>query len=139
MTMARTAPRPVKVPATSDMDTETFCKHFNARHRESLAGLKRLDPERFPFEIEQQYRAFHIQLHRSRAGLDHTHKEEPPVARIEYALNCLEENNLTGWRQIAGASGVVAYFPGGEFAVRKEGHTIHCRDAKEAAALMVRV
>lgn len=128
----------VTVPATSDMDTATFCKHFNMRHSESLAGLKALDPDRFPFEVEQQYRAFHIQLHRARANYRHRHAKELPVARIEYALKCLEENGLTGWRQIAGANGVVACFPGGEYAVRLNGKTTHHNSAEEAATVMVR-
>lgn len=128
-----------RVAATSAMDTETFCKHFNARHKADLGGLTQLDPKRLMFEIEQQYRAYHLRLHRVKAQ-QHQHRDEPPYARIEYALRCLEENHMTGWREIAGASGVVAFFPTGDrpFAVRKPSGTKYYDDAESAAKAMVR-
>lgn len=61
----------VMVPNDLDMDRETFRKHFNKRHADSLGGMTEL-PERFD---DYQWGSFHTALHRWYDYEDHEHKE----------------------------------------------------------------
>jgi hypothetical protein len=131
--MATTAKaRPKKVQATYKMDLATFVKHFNARHHDSLAGMKGL-PENLAFEEEQSYRAFHNRLHTTRVDLEHEHSPDPPEGAVAWALYCLTTNHARGWHEIAGTDGVVSCFPDGRYATRIRGVTKHHDTADEAA------
>ncbi len=115
-------PKVQKVRATYKMDTETFVKHFNNRHDDSLAGLTAL-PASISYEVEMAYRAFHKRLHETRpkGDYEHEHLPDPPEAGIEWALHCLLSNNFRGWYEIAGANGVASCFPDGSIATRIRG------------------
>jgi hypothetical protein len=54
----------VTVPSIDDMDDDTFCRHMDARHSESLsnAGPLSAHPDRAP-EWVLPYRAYHDRLH----------------------------------------------------------------------------
>jgi hypothetical protein len=54
----------VEVPSIDDMDDDTFCKHMDLRHAESLstAGPLSNHPDRAP-EWIGPYRVFHDRLH----------------------------------------------------------------------------
>jgi len=56
------------------MESETFVKHFNARHSDSLGGMRSL-PDRIDPRVEAAYRAFHRRLHDIRIDLAHEHGE----------------------------------------------------------------
>jgi hypothetical protein len=104
------------VAAPSRMTTENFRLHMNHRHLDSLTD-GRISQIGFTWDVEQPYRAFHRNLH-LRTDLDHEHSPEPPEAAIEFALQCLLQNRLFGWRQVAGTKGVVSAFPDGSFGIR---------------------
>jgi hypothetical protein len=62
------------VQHTRWMSTETFARHMEARHPESLAGVPVLW---FSSDyVEKCYRAFHRQLHRFLAFPTHRHEED---------------------------------------------------------------
>jgi predicted transcriptional regulator len=74
--MVTTETELVQVRAVSEMDDETFIKHFNARHADSLVGsggTGQLVAEHLSEAVMEPYRAFHRQLHRTRIDLDHYH------------------------------------------------------------------
>jgi hypothetical protein len=100
------------VVAPSRMSNEHFRLHMNNRHDGEIGD------ENFTSDVAEPYRAFHRRLHDLRTGLDHEHEPEPPEAAVEFALLCMRENRLRGWRQIAGTKGVVAFHDDGSFAVR---------------------
>lgn len=100
----------VIVRAVHKMDADTFTKHFNGRHSDSLAGMTGLPPN-LGRPVELSYRAFHRQLHSTRVDLDHIHNPSPPEDDVEYALRCLADNEARGWYEIAGTKGVAAFFP----------------------------
>lgn len=105
------------VAAPSRMSDEHFRLHMNGRHADSLADGQ-IPRQGFTYDVAAPYRAFHRQLHRSRVGLEHEHSPEPPEAAVEFALQCIKENRLRGWREIAGTKGVVCAFDDGSFGVR---------------------
>jgi hypothetical protein len=100
------------VVAPSAMSNEHFRLHMNGRHEGEIG------PENFTPDVAEPYRAFHRRLHDLRTGLDHHHEPETPEAAVEFALLCIQENRLRGWRQIAGTKGVVAFGEDGSFAIR---------------------
>lgn len=53
------------------MDDETFQLHFTHRHKESLAGMSKL--EKSGSAVVDAYRAFHRRLHELRPDLKHHH------------------------------------------------------------------
>lgn len=126
-----------QVVAMSRLDTGNFIKHMNGRHADSLNG-DRLNRRNFTLAVEETYRAFHRQLHRTRPDLTHEHLPEPPEARIEYAMKCLAANRQWGWFVIAGSRGEVSPFPNGVFATRVDGAIRHHKSAAEAAARLVK-
>jgi hypothetical protein len=99
------------------MSNEHFRLHMHSRHADSLKPGD-LGPENFTPDVAEPYRAFHRRLHDLRTDLSHYHSPEPPEAAVEFALQCMKENRLRGWRQIAGTHGVVAFCDDGSFAVR---------------------
>jgi hypothetical protein len=145
-TMA-TAVRPRKkvikiklVVAASEMDSETFARHFTHRHADSLAGQETL-PDDITFEVEQMYRAFHFRLHgtRPRAELGHEHETENRADAIDHAIYCLIENHNWGWKELAGVTGkhVAVFppsdrFPNGDIAVRVNGVVTHHKTIESA-------
>src|SRR5215472_1844268 len=100
------------VVAPSSMTNEHFRLHMNGRHEQEIRD------ENFTPDVAEPYRAFHRRLHDLRADLDHYHAPEPPEAAVEFALVCMRDNRLRGWRQIAGTKGLVAFGDDGSFAVR---------------------
>lgn len=67
---------PLQVAPVDEMPADIFCKHFSARHQDSLAGLTELRPELLTEGVEDAYRAFHRRLHETDAGsLGHYHRE----------------------------------------------------------------
>jgi len=67
------AERAVSVPAEGEMDDETFVKHMNLRHHDSLGGLSQLVFQWISPYVLECYRKFHHQLHAVRIDLDHEH------------------------------------------------------------------
>jgi hypothetical protein len=66
----------ITVVHPDSMDTETFTRHMNARHADSLGGLRELKlPTRY---LALCYRNFHRRLHEIRPGLGHEHGEFEP-------------------------------------------------------------
>ena len=65
----------VLVAPASEMDKYAFTQHMTRRHHDSLAGLPEL-PGNITDAVEEAYRAFHRQLHRTRTDLQHSHREE---------------------------------------------------------------
>jgi hypothetical protein len=61
----------VLIPNAWDMDKNTFKKHFELRHSDSLGGLISLLPN---FD-DEMYGSFHDRLHAIRIDLDHEHKD----------------------------------------------------------------
>lgn len=63
------------VPSAQDMDDDTFKKHFQKRHSESLGGLSGFT-ERVPSVVLEAYRVFHDRIHRLAipGQLDHEHR-----------------------------------------------------------------
>ena len=100
------------VVAPSQMSNEHFRLHMNGRHDEAIG------PNNFTPDVAEPYRAFHRRLHDLRTNLNHYHAPEPPEAAVEFALMCIKENRLRGWRQIAGTIGLVAFGDDGSFAVK---------------------
>jgi len=66
----------VVVPSAGNMDDETFAKHMNLRHFESLGGLSRLEPRVMSAYVMLCYRKFHRQLHLLRTDLGHEHADD---------------------------------------------------------------
>jgi len=59
------------VPHADDMDDETFCRHMNLRHRDSLGGL---DSLWVVPDVIDAWRFFHKRLHHLRQmDYDHEH------------------------------------------------------------------
>lgn len=129
----------MKIPvvvASSSMDSETFARHFTARHADSLAGQETL-PDNITFEVEQAYRAFHFRLHKTktRKELKHEHEEDDNVEAVDHAIYCLLENHNWGWKELAGIPGRhVAVFPDGSMriATRVKGIVSHHKTIEEA-------
>jgi hypothetical protein len=76
----------VQVPAVSDMDDETFIKHLEKRHGESLALKFTEEPDRaakgLPRRLQsrKEWESYHTYLHqlydnRENSPYRHTHKE----------------------------------------------------------------
>ncbi len=63
------------VRSPDDMDNETFAKHMNTRHADSLGGLQRLALASNPSGLADTWRAFHRRLHMFRVDLDHYHSD----------------------------------------------------------------
>lgn len=62
----------VLVPSADNMDTDTFERHMNARHHDSLGGLSQLTlPTAY---LAACYKSFHDRLHRIRFDFNHEHK-----------------------------------------------------------------
>lgn len=59
------------VAAEDSMDDNTFTKHMNARHSDSLGGLDELWFADEP--THEAWRAFHWRLHQLRIDLEHEH------------------------------------------------------------------
>jgi hypothetical protein len=93
------------------MTNENMRLHLVHRH-----GMD-IGPENFTFDVAQPYRAMHRRMHLTGVH-SHRHSPEPPEAAIEFALRCLQENRLRGWRQIAGTRGVVCACDDGSFGIR---------------------
>jgi hypothetical protein len=121
-----------KVIAVAEMDDEIFVKHFNARHKDSIADMTNL-PFPIDFGIWQLYVSFHYRLHNTRVDLDHYHEEDAIEDRIDRAIECLIERAWGGWFEIAGIEGLVAIFPGHEdIATRIKGVVVHHKTIEEA-------
>ena len=61
------------VCAEEEMDEDTFTKHMNARHSDSLGGL---DSLWFADEdVHQCWRNFHWRIHELRIDLEHEHAD----------------------------------------------------------------
>jgi hypothetical protein len=59
----------VYVPSADDMDDETFMKHMNLRHYDSIGGLHSLwlvHPS-----VTDSWRAFHARLHANELSHEH--------------------------------------------------------------------
>ncbi len=66
-------PNPQLIQAIDWMSTETFARHMEVRHPESLADMPVLW---FSSDyVEDCYRSFHRQLHRLYPHLTHYHEE----------------------------------------------------------------
>lgn len=127
------------VAAPSQMPSDNFRRHMAMRHAEGLApGQTDIPAKNFTFEIEQSYRAAHRAMHRRAARgeikLNHVHQHEPDSAMVLYALQCLLENRLWGWREIAGYPNKhVSAFPNGAYATRVRGVIRHHKSAMDAS------
>ena len=121
------------VVAVSEMTLETFVKHFNNRHKDSLSGMTAL-PEDIDFNIWQLYIGFHYRLHntKTRKQLGHDHEADDPSFSIDRAIECLEENRNFGWKELAGIEGLVAVFPDGDIATRIKGVVKHHKNIENA-------
>jgi hypothetical protein len=62
------------VPA-DNMDDETFIKHVNKRHSDTVSDLKFLWDTGNP-DVTEAWRAFHDRLHRLRIDLTHYHRQQ---------------------------------------------------------------
>ncbi len=65
---------PELIQTIERMDTETFARHMEVRHPESLADMPVLWFS--DGYVEECYRAFHRQLHKFRCHLAHYHEED---------------------------------------------------------------
>lgn len=119
------------VAAPSRMTTENFRLHMVHRHETEIG------PENFTWDVEQPYRAMHRRMHAT-GEWPHWHAEEPPEAAIEFALQCLMENRLWGWREIAGTKGVVAAQPDGSWAVRFSKEIRYFNQVDHVASMMMK-
>lgn len=110
--MSTTMEQKQLVAAVGNMPSENFRLHMIHRH-----GVE-IGEQPWNFDVEQPYRALHHRQHRILPGLTHEHSPESPVAETEFALKCMQQERLRGWRQIAGAKGVVCFCDDGSFGVR---------------------
>jgi hypothetical protein len=133
-TRTRQQEPPQRIVATFEMDTETFVRHFNARHHESLSGQQGL-PANIDYNVEQAYRAFHRRLHLER--MPHYHDADPPEAAIDRCIELIIQNRDWGWKEIADVHGHFAAFPDGKIATRVEGHIIYHGDISEATDRLI--
>ena len=122
------------VVAASEMDKETFAKHFNRRHRGDLSGMDHLPEDgTLQFAIWQLYVSFHYRLHNTKSTIKHRHQPEAPEYAVDKAIECLIENRDVGWKELAGVAGHVAVFPDtGQIATRINGAVRHHKTVKEA-------
>lgn len=128
--MRATAQRPL-VAAPSKISDENFRLHMVHRHESDI------DEHNFTWDVAQPYRAMHRRMHAT-ADWGHDHSPEPPEAAIEFALQCLMDNRLWGWREIAGTKGVVAAQPDGSFAVRFSKEVRHFNQVERVARVMLK-
>jgi hypothetical protein len=61
------------VVSTGEMDDDTFIRHMNMRHSDSLGYLGRL--RYFSESVMSLWRVYHETLHRLRIDLRHEHEE----------------------------------------------------------------
>jgi hypothetical protein len=64
--------------------------------------------------------------------------DTPPEARIECAIDCLRENSMRGWHEVAGTGGFVEVPRDGQVATRIAGVTEHHGTAEGAAGRLAR-
>jgi hypothetical protein len=63
------------VRSPDDMDNETFARHMNKRHHDSLGGLASIRLSMASNGLADSWRAFHRRLHVLRVDLEHEHSE----------------------------------------------------------------
>lgn len=105
-----------KVVRASQMSDEHMRLHLISRH-----GME-IGDHNITFDVMQPYRALHNRQHRMLPNLTHEHGPDTREDELEFALQCMKENRLRGWRQIAGAKGVVAFHDDGSYAIRINDH-----------------
>jgi len=72
--MNETDTEPIRIASAEEMTNENFIRHMNARHNDSLGGMKELPDNMYEQQI-YTYRAFHNRLHDTRVGLAHYHND----------------------------------------------------------------
>ena len=121
------------VAAASNMPSEHFRLHMIHRHGVDIGE------HNFTFDVEQPYRALHRRQHTLLPHLTHVHSPDSPGAEMEFALSCMKENRLRGWRQIAGAHGVVCFCDDGSYGVRlKSGEIRYYTEIDRVARILMR-
>ena len=120
------------VAAVGSMPSENFRLHMIHRHGVGIGE------ENFTFDVEQPYRALHRRQHKLLPGLTHRHSPESPEAEMEFALECMRENRLRGWRQIAGAKGVVCFCDDGSFGIRLKEETRYYNQVDRVARILMK-